>query len=222
MKVFDADVVRVHAVVKYKKVGLLRFLSAIETANAIERNFRRAGAHMAFSQGFHRKPKISFLDPTPTGVFNLALYVRVEMKGHEPDLLKRLKLTSVRNLEPVRIWWAEEDPNKLVSGYLFRVILPSKCVDLSRFDPEYEVNLEEKGKKGKMGEFFNEIHFEKIGKFIVIVYSQSRNNVVRARYLYEPLLVESCEFVLVQRLRALCGQNNLDDVLEAKAWAVEY
>lgn len=209
-----------HVVVKYKKIGLLRFLSAIETANAIERNFRRAGARMVFSQGFHRKPKISFLDPTPTGVFNLALYVRVEMKNHEPDLLSKLRLTAVRNLEPVRIWWTEEDPNKLVNGYLFRVILPFDCVDLSQFHPELEIRLEEK--VGKISEFFNGVHFERVGKFIVIVYSQNRNNVVRAKYLYEPLLTRACNLILVQRLRALCDQDDLDNVLEAKAWAVEY
>lgn len=211
-----------HAVVKYKKTGLLRFLSAIETANAIERNFRRARAHMMFSQGFHRKPRISFLDPTPTGVFNLTLYVRVEMKDHEPDLLKRLRSTAVRNLEPVRIWWTEEDPNKLVSGYLFRVILPLDCVDLSRFNPELEIRLEERKRVGKIGEFFNGVHFERVGKFIVIVYSQNRDNVVRARYLYEPLLTRVCNLILVQRFQALCGQDKLDNVLEAKAWAVEY
>lgn len=211
-----------HAVVKYKKTGFLRFLSAIETANAIERNFRRARAHMMFSQGFHRKPRISFLDPTPTGVFNLVLYVRIEMKDHEPDLLNRLRLTAVRNLEPVQIWWTEEDLNKLVSGYLFRVILPFDCVDLSRFDPGLEIRLEEKKRVGKIGEFFNGVHFERVGKFIVIVYSQNRGNIVRARYLYEPLLTRACNLILVQRFQALCGQDNLDDVLEAKAWAVEY
>ncbi len=210
-----------HAVVKYKKTGLLRFLSAIETANAIERNFRRAGARMVFSQGFHRKPKISFLDPTPTGVFNLTLYVRVEMKNHEPDLLSRLRMTAVKNLEPVRVWWTEEDPNKLVSGYLFRVILPFDCVDLSRFDPELEIQLEEKERAGKISEFFNDVRFEKIGKFIVIVYSQSRSSIVRAKYLYEPLLVRQCDLILIQRFQALCGQDNLDNVLGARAWAVE-
>lgn len=208
-------------VVRYKKTGLIRFLSAIETANAIERNFRRAEAPLEFSQGFHKKPRLSFLDPTPTGVFNLALYVIARVKQYDQNLLKRLKATAVDHLEPVQLWWSELDVNKIVDGYLFRVILPAECIELDRFDPGCQLSIAEKDKVGRVSDFFKCVRFERFGKFVAIVYYQDRKSLVRAKYLYQNLLVKDYPFVLVQRLEAMCGETALSELLEAKSWAAE-
>lgn len=216
------DVVKVRAVVRYKKTGLVRFLSAIETANAIERNLRRTEAPLEFSQGFHRKAKISFLDPTPTGVFNLALYVTVHLRKHDENLLHRLKRTALKGLEPVQLWWTDLDVNRIVSGYLFRVILPSDCIDAGRFDPQIQVFIPEKNRSGKLEDFFKRVHFEKVGKFFIVVYYQNRENLVKAKHLYQAILVKECPLVLVQRLEAICGETGLSEVLGAKSWAVEF
>jgi len=215
------DVMRMRAVVRYKKTGLLRFLSAIETANAIERNLRRAEAPLEFSRGFHKKPKVSFLDPTPTGVFNLALYVTVHLQRYDENLLDRLRRTAVKGLEPVQLWWTDLDVNRIVNGYLFRVLLLEDCIDPSRFDPQRQIFILEKNKSGKLEDFFKHVHFEKVGKFFIVVYYQNRENLVRARHLYQPILVKECPLVLVQRLEAICGEGQLSEVLGAKSWAVE-
>ncbi|WP_448523586.1 TIGR03936 family radical SAM-associated protein [Pseudothermotoga sp.] len=210
------------AVVRYKKTGLVRFLSAIETANAIERNFRRAEASLEFSQGFHKKPKVSFLDSTPTGVFNLALYVTVHLHKHDENLLHRLKRNALEGLEPVQLWWTDLDVNRIVSGYLFRVILPSDCIDPERFDSQSQVFIPEKKRSGKLEDFFKHVHFEKVGKFFIVVYYQNRENLVKAKHLYQPILVKECPLVLVQRIEAICGETGLSEVLGAKSWAVEF
>ncbi|KUK03861.1 MAG: Uncharacterized protein XD58_0135 [Thermotoga sp. 50_1627] len=215
------DVMRMRAVVKYKKTGLLRFLSAIETANAIERNLRRAEAPLEFSQGFHKKPKISFLDPTPTGVFNLALYVTVHLQGFDENLLSRLMRTAVEGLKPDRLWWTDVNVNRIVSGYLFRVLLLENCVDPSRFDPQRQIFIPEKNKSGKLEDFFKQVRFDKVGNLFVIVYYQNRDNLVKARHLYQTVLTKECPLVLVQRLEAMCGESRLSEVLGARSWAVE-
>jgi hypothetical protein len=209
-------VIVVYAVLRYKKIGLLRFLSAIDTSNAVERNLRRAGAALEFSQGFHKKPRVSFLDPAPTGVFDLALYVRVRLQQYEADLLQRLQETAVEGLWPAQLWWTDLDINKLVTGYLFRIFVSADCVDLVRFDPQNRIFIPEKDKSGTLGNFFKGVHFKKLGKFIAIVYYQDRGNLVKAKYLYESLLVKDCPVVLVQRLEAMCGDIGLSEYLEAK------
>lgn len=205
-----------YVVLRYKKMGLTRFLSAIDTSNAIERNLRRAGAALEFSQGFHKKPRISFLDPTPTGVFDLALYVRVRVRQYEADLLQRLQKTAVEGLWPAQLWWTDLDINKLVTGYLFRIFVPADCVDPARFDSQHRISIPEKDKSGTVGDFFKSVHFKKLGRFIAIVYYQDRGNLVKAKYLYESLLVKECQIILVQRFEAMCGGIELSEYLEGK------
>ncbi|MCD6449452.1 MAG: DUF2344 domain-containing protein, partial [Thermotogaceae bacterium] len=67
-------------VIKYKKTGMSRFLSPLETHKAIERNLRRAKIPLVFSQGFHPTPKISYLDSIATGVVQQALYITIEVE----------------------------------------------------------------------------------------------------------------------------------------------
>src|SRR5512137_701845 len=46
--------------IRYAKLGRLVALSHLETMHSLLRAFRRAGQPMAFSQGYHPKPKISY------------------------------------------------------------------------------------------------------------------------------------------------------------------
>ncbi len=120
-------------IIKYKKKGFKRFLSATETSNAIQRNLRRAGLDMEFSQGFHPHPKVSYLDSAPTGVIDLALYVMVQMKNDTLSLeetLRKISQTALKDLEPVEIWENNENLNKIVTGYEYLLFFKTK--------PEFE------------------------------------------------------------------------------------
>jgi radical SAM-linked protein len=104
----------------FKKKGLLRFLSAIETSNAVIRTLLRAGLKIQYSEGFHPKPKVSFLDTVATGVIDLALYVKVEETVDNLDIekLKRsIKDVSVNGLELDEIFPIEINLNEIVSFY---------------------------------------------------------------------------------------------------------
>ncbi|MEJ5229783.1 MAG: TIGR03936 family radical SAM-associated protein [Pseudothermotoga sp.] len=210
-----------HAIIKYKKYGLMRFLSAIETSNAIERNIRRSGLPFALTEGFHKKPKISYLDPTPTGVVNLALYTRVDFSGRVEGVLSKLKETSLKGISPEKLWWTELNPNKLVTAYAFKILIPKKCADLSAYDSARQIVITEKSKSGPISYFFENVQFNSQGEFLVIRYEQKRDRLIRARYLYQPILREEECSVLVTCTEALCDGRKLSEILEESSWAIE-
>ncbi|MFN4189684.1 MAG: TIGR03936 family radical SAM-associated protein [Pseudothermotoga sp.] len=210
-----------YAIVKYKKYGFMRFLSAIETANLIERNIRRSGIPITLSKGFHQKIRISYLDPMPTGVVNLALYVRIELQYMHEGVLKKLRKSSMQGLYPSSLWWTDLNLNRVVTGYAFRVLIPKTCVDLSRYDPNAKIEVPEKSKFGTVGDFFENIEFNFQGEFIMIRYSQRKDKLLRSRYLYEPILTGKDCFVLTQCTEALCNGRKLPELLEETAWAIE-
>ena len=57
--------------ISYTKTGPARVFGHLELANIMFRAFRRAKIPVAFSAGFHPKPKISFDDPLPVGMESL-------------------------------------------------------------------------------------------------------------------------------------------------------
>ena len=64
-----ADAIRYR--ISYAKTGPARVFGHLELANIMFRAFRRAKIPVAFSEGFHPKPKISFDDPLPVGMESL-------------------------------------------------------------------------------------------------------------------------------------------------------
>ncbi|AGL15029.1 TIGR03936 family radical SAM-associated protein [Actinoplanes sp. N902-109] len=66
---------------RYAKRGPLRFTSHRDFARAFERALRRAGAPIAFSQGFTPHPKISYASAAPTGVGSEAEYLEIGLQA---------------------------------------------------------------------------------------------------------------------------------------------
>ncbi|HEX7489642.1 MAG TPA: TIGR03936 family radical SAM-associated protein, partial [Anaeromyxobacteraceae bacterium] len=72
---------RTHVRVRYAKTGRLVALSHLETMHAILRALRRAGLPMAYSQGYHPKPKVAFGPALPVGVESHCEYLDLELVG---------------------------------------------------------------------------------------------------------------------------------------------
>ncbi len=87
-----APELRTHVRVRYAKGGRLVALSHLETMHAVLRSLRRAGLPMAFSQGFHPKPRASFGPALPVGVESRCEYLDLELLGlHDPaEVARRL------------------------------------------------------------------------------------------------------------------------------------
>jgi radical SAM-linked protein len=67
----------------------MRFTSHRDFARAFERALRRAGAPVAFSQGFTPHPKISYASAAPTGVASEAEYLEIGLQQRvDPEDLR--------------------------------------------------------------------------------------------------------------------------------------
>ncbi|MGH3901727.1 MAG: TIGR03936 family radical SAM-associated protein [Pseudonocardiaceae bacterium] len=74
---------------RYAKRGKLRFTSHRDVARAFERALRRAGLPMAYSQGYHPHPKVSWVGAAPTGAASEAEYVEIQLVDHaDPELIR--------------------------------------------------------------------------------------------------------------------------------------
>jgi radical SAM family uncharacterized protein/radical SAM-linked protein len=65
----------------YSKKGDARFFGHLELVNILNRAFRRAGIDLAYSNGFHPTPKISFDDPLPMGMEGINEFFFISMKS---------------------------------------------------------------------------------------------------------------------------------------------
>ncbi|MFG1918810.1 TIGR03936 family radical SAM-associated protein [Micromonospora sp. NPDC048898] len=75
--------------IRYAKRGPLRFTSHRDFARAFERALRRAAVPVAFSQGFHPHPKISYASAAPTGVASEAEYLEIALQAAvDPEQLR--------------------------------------------------------------------------------------------------------------------------------------
>ncbi|MGH3514212.1 MAG: TIGR03936 family radical SAM-associated protein, partial [Pseudonocardiaceae bacterium] len=74
---------------RYAKRGKLRFTSHRDVARAFERALRRAGLPVAYSQGYHPHPKVSWLGAAPTGAASEAEYVEIALVEHlDPEMVR--------------------------------------------------------------------------------------------------------------------------------------
>jgi radical SAM family uncharacterized protein/radical SAM-linked protein len=102
--------VRVRVRVEYAKRGAVVALSHLETMHAMLRAMRRAGLPLAWSQGFHPKPKVSLGPALPVGVESECEMIDVELCGAmeaaevarrlAPQLPEGLPLLGVQPLDP--------------------------------------------------------------------------------------------------------------------------
>lgn len=60
------------------------FLGHLEMVRLVERAFRRAAMPLAFSEGFHPHPKISFAAPAPVGITSYGEILEVELTEAVP------------------------------------------------------------------------------------------------------------------------------------------
>lgn len=87
----DAQTAKTRLRIRFTKCGDVRWISHRDLARVWERLLRRAGLQLAFSQGFHPKPKISFPSALALGIEALDEVVELEVLGAiELDLIDGL------------------------------------------------------------------------------------------------------------------------------------
>ncbi len=77
----DKERVSRHALlVRFARSGTACYLAHLATLRLFERVWYRAGIPVAFTDGFHRKPRFSFAQPLPVGIHSEDEYVLIEVQ----------------------------------------------------------------------------------------------------------------------------------------------
>lgn len=70
----------------FSKTGSARFLGHLEMANIFVRAFRRSAIQLKYSEGYHPKPKLNFLDALPVGMESYKEFLVIIVSGNlTPD-----------------------------------------------------------------------------------------------------------------------------------------
>jgi len=92
----------------FTKMGSTRHLSHLELGRVLNRAFRRAGLKLAYSQGYHPMPKVSFFSALPVGTESMAELAEIELTQVVNDLKGKInrelpegvKITHIEKLSP--------------------------------------------------------------------------------------------------------------------------
>jgi len=76
--------------IKFGKDGLARYTSQLDLIRIFDRTLRRSGIPVAYSQGFHPHPKISFGPPLPLGMKSRAEYADFSLGALHHDIASAL------------------------------------------------------------------------------------------------------------------------------------
>ncbi|PLV59195.1 TIGR03936 family radical SAM-associated protein [Thermotoga sp. KOL6] len=197
-------------VLRFKKRGMKRFLSTLESIKFVERALRRAEFPLIFTEGFHPKPKMSFLDAMPVGVVNLAFYVEVHVKSISIDYVENLKKNLPNDFFLENVWIFDESINKIVTSYRFKIITPHYIDLLSK-------EVEKKGKKLLFKENVEDFEVSRLRKYYIFRYTQRRERLINPFLLIEKadFFLPICEEALVE------GGETLSNLLERRGIRVK-
>jgi len=188
-------------VLRFKKKGMRRFLSTLESIKLVERSIRRADFSIVFTEGFHPKPKMSFLDAMPVGVVNLAFYVELFVKNISEKHIETLKNILPKDFALESAWIFDGNINELVNSYRFLVI-SEKPVDL-------EKTILKKNKKVSFKESLLDFEISSGKKYHIFRYTQKREKLINPL-----LLAEEGTFFLPICEEAMTGHGPLSSLLE--------
>ena len=130
----------------YKRSGNARFLGHLDTASILNRAILRSELPVNFSEGFHPKPRVSFLSALPVGVEARGEPFVVEFKREVPpeEIIESLNHNLQEGLEV---------------AFAFSLMEDSEKSDWWVYGPTYEVTLDDNG-------FFPPDVSEKVSAFL--------------------------------------------------------
>ena len=120
---------------RFSKKGNLRFIGHRDLLRAIERILRRARLPVAMSQGFHPKPRVSYLSALPLGFSSDDEAMELVLDEDLPasETLARLNAASVDGLEFLSARaLKEDDPKQQPRSFVYEIDVPTELVDATR------------------------------------------------------------------------------------------
>lgn len=156
-------------VLKYEKMGAMRFISHIDILRHVTRILRRARVAVEFSKGFNPHMLLYFSPPLSLGVGSVAEYVTVDTKGiGKNEFFAHYNDFAPKDLKAIKVFEVEKDPKLQgvvqCADYVFPLSL-----DGITLDENYTITYAKKGIKTT----------EIVGDKIYGVWEQDGNTVVR-------------------------------------------
>lgn len=98
-------------VLRYQKIGAMRYISHIDLLRAIERTVRRAGVEVGFSGGYNPHMQLNLGITLPLGVGSTAEYVAIDTPVHKDEFLLRYQAVQHPCLPAVNVYEVPKNPN---------------------------------------------------------------------------------------------------------------
>ncbi len=140
--------------VKYTKTGPSRFIGHLDLVRIFDRTMRRTGIPVAYSQGFHPHPKISFGPPLPLGMKSSAEYVDFSLSSPCPDVGRLLAKGMVEGMDVLSVRPIAEKAEALsqiitLAEYRVECVMDTRIADRIRDILEREqIMIERMSKSG--------------------------------------------------------------------------
>ncbi|MDR1608295.1 MAG: TIGR03936 family radical SAM-associated protein, partial [Deltaproteobacteria bacterium] len=125
--------------VEYTKTGPMSLLGHLEMVDVIKKAFRRSGWPLAYSQGFHPQPKISFYGALPLGLESLSELMLATLSSPKPLNSLRDTLVFPAGLDILRIQFLPAQAPKIKVASISYLIEADK--DLFTGQPLHSVPL---------------------------------------------------------------------------------
>ncbi len=150
----------------YKKKGMAKFLSHLETTKTLRRILRRSKVKLKYTEGFHKKEDISFSPALSVGYESEMEIVEIISEKIDSKFLSKLNSVSIPGIEFYRIEKIQHGKKieKCVDEILYNCVISKKNFDI--FKSQNGSNLEFKDIPDIFKKIFSkkEITIEKKGK----------------------------------------------------------
>jgi radical SAM-linked protein len=144
---------RYHVV--FAKIDIGRFLSHLEMATAFQRAMRRAGLPLAYSQGYHPTPRISFGDALPLGLESRVEEMEVVLRQPlaTSEICSRLNAELPPGLEVLEAEEKRKSTRQTASTVIgYEAILPGESWPVEGFRRFHSQSLTPLRQRSKRGE----------------------------------------------------------------------
>ncbi len=219
---YRRPVVKTKFRVRFSKTGTMRYLSHNELILSIIRAVKRAGIPVAFSEGFHPHPKVSFGPALPSGVEGMQEFFDIELTEliYETDFITLLNSQLPEGLEvksAVLIPEGEKSLSEIISCYTYEVNIDKEDAKrIHSFSELDSVIVARKNKKVDIRPMVTEANIQKNKLFLVVTDTDTAN--ARLYEILQEMLhrtVEEVQAMTVKRT-GLYGNNKVDHVSSEK------
>ena len=215
-------IVRTKLRIKFSKTGNMRYLSHNELILSIIRAVKRADIPVAFSEGFHPHPKVSFGPALPSGVEGTQEFFDIELMKlvKETDFEVMMNAQLPEGLEVIRaslLPEGEKSLNEIISCYNYEINIDKADEKrINSFIDLASVIVARKKKDVDIRPMVTEANIQNNKLFLAVSDTDSAN--VRLSEILQEMLQKTPEEVQSMTIKrtGLFGNNKVDHITSEK------